>query len=157
MFKLIRNFLFFTIYFILIISNLSKDYLEIRVQMHPIIIGSSDVLGYTLRIERVHSFPTKINNVKSQISERPKHSNNHFVFRYDVDNNLFNGDNRIDGIHDHLNVSYTVNYQSEANRSMLKQDKLGDEEEIGALDIKVINFFDFKRFFLQSIKLYLKK
>jgi hypothetical protein len=113
--------------------------------MHPIIIASSDVLGYTLRIERVNSFSTKPNNLKSQVSERPKHSNNHFVFRYDFDNNLFNGDNRVDGMHDHLNVSYTVNYQSEANRSMLKPDKLGDEEEIGALDIRVINFVNLKK------------
>ncbi len=106
--------------------------------MHPITIASSEVLGYTIRIERLNSSSSRPNNLKSHISEKPRHANNHFIFRYDVDNKLFNGEYRLDGAPDNLNVSYSVNYQSEFNRSMLKPDKLDEEEEIGALDIKVM-------------------
>ena len=110
--------------------------------MHPIVISNSEILGYTLRIERISSAQVKTNNLKSQISDRGRHAtNNHFVIRYDIDNNIFQGESRADGANDHLNNSYSVNYQSEVNRSMMmKQDKgeeAEDQAEMNLNEIKV--------------------
>jgi hypothetical protein len=111
------------------------DFFEISYHMHPITISNSELLGYTLKIQRL-SFHGNVNHrQKSHIFDKHNFQVSHFNFHYDVYNNIFHGDYNAKGIsYDHLNGSYSVNYTSEVNRSIFDPAKRINEKDYEVLD-----------------------